>query len=470
MNLDTPVEYFYGETMRWSFGFENPNKAAVLFACGLPLLWWCWIVGWRIRNRVLRGITLVLSATAVLGATYCLCMTFSRGGLVAAAVALIYLVGYEWWKVKPRSRLKWCLNTALIIAMVACVIWTGLGSRSASAVSGDASVDNRVELWSSALQMAVENPLGFGAGKSGEQYMQWYQPQERDQGYRTMVNSYLTFLVERGWIGSLTLLSCFAVFWVWTRPSGEHLLPTAMRGAIIGFMVAGLFSTTMEDWRLWMIPLSCGLALVILCIWRRGRLNLPRLGVVAAILLLACLSLALVGFKKTAADPLRREFGKTNGARTVVGISPKTETIGILGCVIDPIVLGEQSAKLIRQLALEGNLEIWLGERASSTDWALWMGQGVTRRGTLRPKRLILLAPEKIEQSALTDLLQNIPHVHLLLPEIDEDGRVNFWEDVADENSSDQLVMTTLNGVGNRVDWAWDQVVEAIKAERPLIE
>ena len=29
-------EFFYGETLRWSFGFENPNKAAVIFACPLP--------------------------------------------------------------------------------------------------------------------------------------------------------------------------------------------------------------------------------------------------------------------------------------------------------------------------------------------------------------------------------------------------------------------------------------------------
>ncbi|NJR42905.1 MAG: hypothetical protein HC767_09845 [Akkermansiaceae bacterium] len=52
--METPVEYFYGETLRWSFGFENPNKAAVIFACAVPLLWCILQLSWRLRNRWLR--------------------------------------------------------------------------------------------------------------------------------------------------------------------------------------------------------------------------------------------------------------------------------------------------------------------------------------------------------------------------------------------------------------------------------
>ena len=36
-------DYYYGEMLRWSFGFENPNKAAVVFACLIPLLWAGWL-------------------------------------------------------------------------------------------------------------------------------------------------------------------------------------------------------------------------------------------------------------------------------------------------------------------------------------------------------------------------------------------------------------------------------------------
>ena len=91
--METPVEYFYGETLRWSFGFENPNKAAVLFACAVPLLWCLWQVSWRLGNKWLKIPALLATAGGLLAAWYCLIMTFSRGGLVAAGVALLYLSG-----------------------------------------------------------------------------------------------------------------------------------------------------------------------------------------------------------------------------------------------------------------------------------------------------------------------------------------------------------------------------------------
>jgi len=92
--METQIEYYYGETLRWSYGFDNPNKAAVLFACAIPLLWYLWQSSWRIGNLWLRVPALLVSAGLLAGAWYCLIMTYSRGGLVAAAAALAYLVGH----------------------------------------------------------------------------------------------------------------------------------------------------------------------------------------------------------------------------------------------------------------------------------------------------------------------------------------------------------------------------------------
>ncbi len=460
--METPIEYFFGETMRWSFGFENPNKAAVIFAGALPLLWWCWIVGWKTPNKVWRSVAVTMAGIAILVVHYGLCMTFSRGGLVAAACALAYLLGYEWSKERPRLFLKWSLSGALLAVMLGIVIWTGLGARSAAAASGDASIGNRIELWTGALQMFFENPQGFGAGNSGDQYMQWYQPTERKQGYRTMVNSYLTLLVERGWIVAVGIGLGFIVFWVWTRPCGECLLASSLRASVLGFMVAGIFSTTMEDWRLWIIPLSCSFALMALAISRRNHLDLKRLGIISLCLMLVCLSLTFLGFRISSMDPIERDFGMINGARTVIGLKPKTQTIGSIGCVVDRMVLGDHSPKLLRELALKANIEILLGERAKFADWALWMGHGVNLISEQQPKRLILLAPAKIEQKAIAELLKTNSQVQLLLPEIDEDGRVSFWQDVCDENPASQIFFTTLSGVGNRADWAWDLVIKSV--------
>lgn len=53
----------------------------------------------------------------------------------------------------------------------------------------------------------------------------------------------------------------------------------------------------------------------------------------------------------------------------------------------------------------------------------------------------------------------------LLLPEIDEDGRSGYWRDRVEAlEAKPQAVIVTLTGVGTRVEWAWNQVVEAVSA------
>ncbi len=461
--MESPVEYFYGDTLRWSFGFENPNKAAVLFVCALPLLWWCWQVSGSLRHRVGRGVALGISSASILGCSYCLCMTFSRGGLVAAGVALGYFMGYGWRYHHGRHGWRWLLNGLLIGAMIGCVLWTGLGGRSAAAASGDASVGNRAELWEGALQMAVENPLGFGGGNSGAQYVQWYQAAGRDEGYRTMVNSYLTFLVERGWPVSVCLSLSFVVFWVWTKPPLDGQLGAALRASILGFMVAGIFSTTMEDWKLWMTPISCGMALAVAAMARRSRLDGRAIGVGVVVLSVGVMIMTFLGLRKSGNDPLVREIGMLEGVRTVTGLRSKNKSLGTLRCVVDPLVLGEQPSKLMRELALKADVEIWLGEVGKAADKTMWVGQAAELLSDAPPRDLILLAPAKIKIVALKQLLTASARVDILLPEIDEDGRVGFWEDALQTASALRFNKTTLTGVGNRIDWAWEQVIAEVK-------
>ena len=306
MNIETPVEYFYGETLRWSFGFENPNKAAVLFACAVPLLWCLWQASWRLENKWLKIPALLGSAAGLMAAWYCLIMTFSRGGLVAAVVALLYLTAQAVLRGRKQEapwhkRGEVWFSVLLAAALAAGTIWNGLGSRSTEALGKDASVGNRMELWNSALQMAAENIHGFGTGKSGEQYMQWYQPLDRQEGYRTMVNSYLTFLVEQGWLWSGAVLLGFVIFCVWTRPRSGEPVTVALRASVLAFVVAGIFSTTMEDWRLWLIPATCSVILVTLAVGRRKRVEKFHLLATGGGVLAGCAALFAVGFLKSRA-------------------------------------------------------------------------------------------------------------------------------------------------------------------------
>lgn len=468
--METPVEYFYGETLRWSFGFENPNKAAVIFACAVPLLWGLWQLSWRLGNKWLKIPALLVTASGLMGAWYCLIMTFSRGGLVAAAVALLYLIGQAVLRGGKRDtawhkRVDLWLALLLMAALAGGTIWNGLGARSTKTLGQDASVGNRMELWNSALQMAAENVHGFGTGKSGEQYMQWYQPLERQEGYRTMVNSYLTFLVEQGWLWSSAVLVGFVLFWVWTRHRSGEPVTVALRGSILAFLVAGIFSTTMEDWRLWIFPVACGVVLVTLAVVKRKRLEKIHLLATGSSVLAGCATLFTVGFLKSGNDPLKREFGGSDGNRSVTTLAPGMPKVRSIGCIVDETVMGDQYAKLLREMALGAEVKILLGDRVKDADRILFTGNSVHSHGTYPKKPLLLLAPEKILEAELAALAARSEPTKLLLPEIDEDGRVGFWDEVTEGTLAAIFQKTALSGVGNRVDWAWAQVIELVKAE-----
>lgn len=140
--MDPPVEYFHGEILRWSFGFENPNKAAVIFACLVPLFWSAWLAAWR-QAPMMRGIAaLAASGVGFLGAWLCLLATFSRGG-IAGALAGMGLVTWWAWATRSKGRaLAWhevlrspatFMSAALVATILAASVLLGAGSRSLEA-------------------------------------------------------------------------------------------------------------------------------------------------------------------------------------------------------------------------------------------------------------------------------------------------------------------------------------------------
>jgi hypothetical protein len=47
----------------------------------------------------------------------------------------------------------------------------------------------------------------------------------------------------------------------------------------------------------------------------------------------------------------------------------------------------------------------------------------------------------------------------LLIPEIDEDGRSSWWK----SHPLPHTQMIPLEGVGTRIDWAWDSVIKIVR-------
>lgn len=174
--MKSSIGYFYDGMARSEFGFENPNKAAVIFVCLLPLLLIGWNLAWSWKKPrwIFLSIALLLGIL-LLSDAFCLFKTYSRGGVLAAGVGVLYLfVRTDWRGLQlPWARRIWSARAVATIALFfvigALFVWIGLGQRSLNLVS-DASASHRLILWHAASQMAVENPFGFGTGNSGEAY------------------------------------------------------------------------------------------------------------------------------------------------------------------------------------------------------------------------------------------------------------------------------------------------------------
>jgi hypothetical protein len=352
-----------------------------------------------------------------------------------------------------------------VAVLAAFATWIGLADRSAAALSGDASVTNRLDLWGAGLQMAYENPAGFGAGSSGSEFMAWYQPIERTEGYRTMVNSYLTFLVERGWLPFAAALFGFFLFWNASASGSDPWgVATALRGTVLAFAVAGVFSTTMEDTGLWIVP---GAAAIGLCALAGKHWNWPAFGrslrrtALATGRLVA--GLFAIGASASQHDPLVRVFSGGQVAAIKLRDRVPKEIVAVFP---DPDVMGERPGKLVRRLVTDTGVCALLREtgQVGAPTFAFVAGRSLSRCGVRPTKGWLLLAPA-IPTGRVGELPAGLTArpVTLFLPEIDEDGRTTWWREWAKGSEGGTFPTHILGGVGTQIDWAWDDVVEEIR-------
>jgi hypothetical protein len=478
--MGNSTDYFYNSSLRWSFGFENPNKAVVIFACLLPLLFMGWNFVWDLKKSWwLKISAAIIIGTLIFADAFCLFKTYSRGGAAAAIVGVLYLIIRVGWQRRPSQwtelirSARFRATSILLILLAALFLWVGLGARSLEPITaGDASVGHRLVLWQSALQMAAENPTGFGTGKSGEAYMQWYQPIDATSEYRTMVNSYLTLLVEQGWFWFTLVLLAATLFWFWSLPGKPESISSeiaiGLRASILAFLVSGIFSTIMEEPILWIIPVSCALILAGWSLLTRVSLSWPR-GTFAAVLTLFVLfALYLGGLVQSHGDPLARKFARNSDDVIASELGLKKNSTGQKTWVVvpDASVLGPCYGKLLRQLVIETGVTLKL---ESSTDLhgpinrLLLVGNAVKVSPVAPAFSTILLAPAVISEVDAQAWSTSSPHLTLVVPSIDEDRRVRFWRDCLSTTKSANVVLVTLNGVGLRVDWNWEDVINLIK-------
>lgn len=238
--LGLPGAKAYGGTLdtvgRFQGIFNNPNMLALLSAISIPLAW-----GLFKEGRRLLGATGVLSA----GAT--LLLAESRTAIIAAAVAIVWII--------LRSGILTTLKFAYAALVGAVVLLaTGLNpfasglSRFGELEGGDV-LNTRGDAWSSAVELVQKNPLGYG-WQAGRQLFESLHGNADFTFTRTSVhNSYLQALLELGVLVILPLaylvLATFFLIAVRGKMRGIEagLVGVVAAGAIIQIAESAIFGT-----------------------------------------------------------------------------------------------------------------------------------------------------------------------------------------------------------------------------------
>ena len=246
-------QFYFNGIERWNLGWPTPNYAGAFLATLICLLW-----GFRISLP--RRIPILLIECALI---FLLAKTYSRGALVALCAGVFFSFARHWSSKDAGEQKVSALRLAIICI---AVVTTGFSERIAPKhLIQDRSAINRVELWKGGLQMVAASPIsGWGLGESGSAYMNWFQDVEQATIYNTMVNSYLSVSAEFGLpVVALILASMTSlVFLSLSLAFGENILPLACGCSLVAWISCNVFTTLWSEWRLWVVPVFCVLAIL----------------------------------------------------------------------------------------------------------------------------------------------------------------------------------------------------------------
>ena len=323
---------------RLDWGFGNPNKTAAFIAL---LMVGVWVLPFI--QRQLFWLALLLFT----GLGVCLMQTASRGGLVAVTVGLAALLSRC---PRPWPRAYLVGSVLAVWAIVGTAVWLETTHRFSQGIgTEDLSITHRLLLWKVAPRMMVDAPGGWGVGNAGAAFMQWYQPLERTEAYRTLVNSHLTWLVEFGWAGRFLYvfgwLAVLALCWPKSKAAQKSAWLALPLGLWTAFAVAAWFSSVAESPWLWSLPVA---SLVCVLVWRMKARRWPRRWVWMTAGLGACAVLGAIAV----AGLLSREFPLVHfaGSRVVLGNFADPD----VWVVANTDTLGKMYGRTLRQYLLSG--------------------------------------------------------------------------------------------------------------------
>ena len=431
---------------RMDWGFGNPNKTATLIALIMIAIW---ILGY------VRKWGFGVALTLFTGFGICLILTQSRGGLVGVVIGGLIVLA---WAPRPFPFWRSLAVTAACAALAVFALVINAESRYVKGLSGkDQSIENRLLIWKQVPSMIHDAPSGWGLGKSGDAYMQWYQPISRGEGYRTLVNSHLTWLTELNWLGRMSYVFSWVTILVllWPRRDCRWLSIPFATWIILG--ICASFSSVAEAPFLWVIPIIA-LVSVLVVRYRQGLWPEARPWIWGA--LASITIMAIIWLEGTLLATPSNIHCPHEGVVTLGASSPKIWIVAP-----NRSILGEHFGHEVRR-GYEANavyLQTGLGivtllKDAPANQVLVFSGQAPLALEALRPTQIILINPKPISTDALQALLAN-PSITVVVGEFSRNK--DYWNQLSQEhpNIKIQLVMGSEEYIPN---WM-QEIANAIK-------
>ena len=233
---------------RLAFLSRNPNRSALLFA-HLALV----ALGLAFSLRRV-GLRLVCAGLAT-GFFALLAMTASRGGLLACAAGAGALV---WFRLRGRMTCRAVAGLVFAGCVAAGAALASEGGRRmlSDLACRDLSAASRVHIWRAFPAMFRAAPCGWGWGRSGFAYNDWFEDLSRHHSTGDLFNDHLSRLAEFGLPGgAFYLFAWFAVLgsaW-WSARRGRSPVPLAVWTALA---VAGCFNPVQVWGWAWLVPVA----------------------------------------------------------------------------------------------------------------------------------------------------------------------------------------------------------------------
>jgi len=209
-----------------------------------------------------RGLLSRLAAIAGIGiCLFVVVGTGSRGGTLALGVSLLFYILYV-----SRRKFLGILAVGLVAAGVLLLAPGGYSDRmkTIGAYEQDSSAQTRLMMWRSAAKMAIDFPLGVGAGNFASAYGRYYSPQRNTETqvgdvvwaatrWLNAHSIYFKTLGEYGYLGLFMLLGLIAINIRDSLAARTRLLsarsptsispywPALVAMSVCGFAIGGIF-------------------------------------------------------------------------------------------------------------------------------------------------------------------------------------------------------------------------------------